>query len=241
MIDIDFLPAKYHEAKRQRRTRYVRLLVIASFLMLLALGGAGQYGLRLRVQHELDLVRLQFDDAQMRTRRLAELQGQLKEAEAQAQLWTYLRHPWPRTRVLSELLTPLPPAIRLVRLQIVAERHASAAALVAAASQTDPKKATEALPPATRDLRRLREQTDSADTVVILEGVTSDDISLHSYLGRLAGVPIFARAELTSIEELEGAKANTSQFRARLVLRPGLGQPGSAPLAAAARREAVRP
>jgi hypothetical protein len=86
--------------------------------------------------------------------------------------------------------------------------------------------------PAERDLNRLRVELDAAQTVVTLEGLTRDDISLHAYLGRLASQGLFARSELSSLESGDKDHPGVSVFRARLIVRPGYGQPGSGPLLA---------
>ncbi len=234
MYDIDFLPRKYHEAKVLRRTRYRRGLVLLAFGGLLAIAWAGEYGIQLSYEHHLAEVRDQYGVALAQSQQLTRLEQSLKPWQAQAELWTYLRHPWPRSQILRLVLQTLPPQITLSR--IATERET----LVVEPSQsTTPPRTLDEIRaedakrlPAERDLRRLREEIDTTQTVVTLEGQTQDNISLHAYLGRLASQGLFARSELSSLESGGKDHPGVSLFRARLIVKPGYGQPGSAALLA---------
>ena len=137
-------------------------------------------------------------------------------------------------RSSRQVLKTLPPQITLSR--IATEREAVApdpSQPIAPPRTVDEIKAEEAKRmPAERDLNRLRVELDNTQTVVTLEGMTHDNISLHAYLGRLASQGLFARSELSSLESGDKDHPGVSVFRARLIVRPGYGQPGSGPLLA---------
>ena len=238
MLDIDFLPSKYREAKEQRRTRYWRVIVLLAFGGLLAVAWAGEYGVQLNYEHHLAEVRDQYGVALMQSQQLSKLEQDMKPWQARAELWTYLRHPWPRSQILSQVLETLPPQITLSRIATERETVAPDPSQPTAPPRTaDEIKAEDAKRmPAERDLNRLRAELDSTQTVVTLEGMTQDNISLHAYLGRLASQGLFARSELSSLESGDKDHPGVSVFRARLIVRPGYGQPGSGPLLAEGRR-----
>jgi Tfp pilus assembly protein PilN len=229
MKDIDFLPAKYREANAQRRVQLWRMAVLACFAALLCAAAIGEYEVQRSTKHELEQVCTHYDLALADSQRLANLEQARDACRAEADLLTFLRHPWPRTRILAQLVAPLPDTIIFTRLQIERQRTTGKSAAPMTMIPQDPAVAAAALArlsPAQRDLRRLREEIDGSQTVVILEGTTRENTALHSYLGKLAAAPMFSAAELTSIESLEKEQPGASRFSARLVVRPGYGQRG---------------
>jgi hypothetical protein len=232
---IDFLPDKYHEAKEQRRTCYWRVIVLLSFSGLLAVAWAGEYGIQLSYEHQLAEVRDLYRTALVQSQQLTKLEQDLKPWEAKAELWTYLRHPWPRSQILHQILETLPSEITLSRVYSERESIAPEAGQSIAPQRTpDEIKAEEAKKmPAERDLGRLRTEMDSTQLIITLEGLTEDNISLHAYLGRLASQGLFARCELSSLESGDKKHPGISKFSARLIVKPGYGQPGSESLLAA--------
>src|ERR1700676_1046392 len=107
MLDIDFLPSKYHEAKEQRRTRYLRGVVLLAFGGLLVMAWAGDDGVQLNYEHHLVEVRDPYGVALGQSQQSTKLEQDLKPWQAQAELWTYLRHPWPRSQILRQVLQTL--------------------------------------------------------------------------------------------------------------------------------------
>jgi Tfp pilus assembly protein PilN len=240
--DIDFLPSKYREASAQRRTRYYRLLVVVAFVGLLGAAFAGQYALQIHVARELDHVRDQYQRVLGYSNRLAQLERERVPCDAEAQLCTRLRDPWPRTQILAATLAVLPKQMTLLRLRI--DRQTAAVdPLQAGTIQTGPAPGAangdDKLPPAQRDLRRLRQDSKLHDTVVDLEGITDDALTLHTYLGRLASQGLFSSAELTSIDRVE--KSSMSHFRARLTVRREHADSPAAPAVPLANVSATEP
>ncbi len=128
MIDIDFLPAQYHQQNAYRQTKPWQIIVVTSFLGLVALLTISQNIRRRLVERELDGLTPAYELALSQKQRLAEVQTQLKQTECRAELITYLRHPWPKSQLLSALLSQLPEEITLQQLQITREAESSGGA-----------------------------------------------------------------------------------------------------------------
>lgn len=228
MQDIDFLPVQHRQKRVQRRSQPWRIVAVALFVALLATGALSQRARKRRAEKELDEIVPQYELAVGRNRKLAELRAQLGTARNAAELFTYLRHPWPRTQLLAALLAPLPEGITIEQLQITRETPQDQAPAKRYSRRENEAEDDEVdkLPPAARDLRRLRDEFDKATTVVLISGTTGDSGVLHRYLGALGRASLFTKAELDSLESAEDGPARTPEFRATLVVRPGYGQPG---------------
>ncbi|MEX0711043.1 MAG: PilN domain-containing protein [Pirellulales bacterium] len=233
MKNIDFLPAEYRRQTADRKTRRVRWAVLALFAAVLAAATAGQFALRRRLQAELELVRGQHDEAVATGQRLAALQSEFAGEQAVAQLVTWLRHPWPRTRILAAALEPLPGPVTLGKLDLTHDVPAASSAFDKPARPPVQTGELKHLPPAHRDLARLRNEFDSLRTVVNLEGTTTSGTALHDYLGALAAIELFSKAELVAIVRVHNEQQESFRFHIRLIVRPGYGQPqGPAPQSA---------
>jgi Tfp pilus assembly protein PilN len=228
MKDIDFLPAKYQEATAQLHAQWWRMAVLAMFAALVGLAVFGQYGIRLHAQGEIETLLPQYHAALAETQRLAKTEDAIRPNRAQAELLTYLRHPWPRTQILARIMAPLPDTIILRKLWIHRETPPAPPTTVTVAPPTTPAQpaAPDKLSPPERDLRKLREETDKTLVVVTLEGVTEEITTLHMYLGKLAAEGMFSKVEVASIESAASEKLAGSLFSVRLVVRPGYGQKG---------------
>ena len=240
MRNIDFLPAAYrqtHAVKRWQPWRIIVMLVVGT-LLFAAVGQ--QYQRRHRLQAELARLLPAHEAAQRRAVRLAGLQAELQRVRADAQLCAYLRHPWPRTRILEALLAPLPEEVTFEHLQIQNEARSTSknfrpATATGSLPDKDAEKALAALPAASRDLQQLRETCDAQQTTVALSGLTTDADALYRYLGQLAQSPLFLKADVVSIERDSGDRSGGEvlRFRAALVVKPCYAQPGGPTPAAA--------
>lgn len=228
MQDIDFLPVEYRQEHARRQLQPWRIVVVAAFAALLAAAAFSQYNCKQRVKQELAAILPQYEQAVSQNAKLAELQSRLQTARTYAELYTYLRHPWPRTQLLATLLAPLPEEITLGQLQIIREKPQDQTP-TERRSRSERKieqEEDETLPPAVRDLKRLRDECDEMETLVLISGTTSESGMLHRYLGELNDSELFSIAELESSESAGVGPDSTEQFRARLLVRPGYGQPG---------------
>jgi hypothetical protein len=229
MTNIDFLPIEYREKHARRQSQPWQLFVITAMVGLVAAAAFVQRYNRRRVENDLVAIIPIYDTAVNQQKQLAEAQKHCELARARANLYTYLRHPWPRTQLLSALVAPLPQTITLQQVQILRE-------LPAAASSTEnrpvvDKKAEDEklklLTPADRDLSKLAGRLDALQTVVILTGTATEIPALHGYIGKLDATEIFDKAELDCFNTVDNNKSGTVlQFRAVLAVQPGYGQAG---------------
>jgi hypothetical protein len=222
--DIDFLPDSYRQAHVRRSTTRWRVVVAVLCAVVLLAASVGQTAMRLALERELSIVRLQHQQAEEHRARLAKLEAQLDTLGASAELVTYLRHPWPRTQILANVLNSLPEAVTLRRIATL--REAPPPRRFAIDSSTADEPDTSTWPAARQDRYRLQSETDPGIVVVHLEGATTDPAALHHCIGQLGGSPLFTRGEVTLIETDRHPTANRFRFEARLVVRPGWGQPG---------------
>ena len=213
--------------------------------MLLAGGVASQHLRRRHLESRLQAILPVHQAALQQQSQLAGLQTGLQRIKAEAELVAYLRHPWPRTRVLEALLDPLPREITFEHLEI----HSQAANCQTPGRPPQPPappqdkqseaKAAAALPPAQSDLKQLRDTCDGQRTTVAISGVTTDSDALHEYLGRLTHSRIVAKAELVSIEREpdsgpppaagQAMPCEMVRFHAIVTVKPGYGQAGGGP------------
>lgn len=230
MKDIDFLPAGYRQQHARQNVLVWRVVVVAGFLAMLGAASLAQYYRLCRARGQLADLESQHVVAQNQNAQLNRLQSDLKEAECDAELYTYLRHPWPRTQVLAALLAPLPDSMTLDALEIKVDARSRRLSL-GRRRETGPR--NEQAPPslpAERDLAMFRDQLDAAPVIVVLSGRTTDSASVHRYLAELGRASLFDKVELDSLESVAPADKDLHEgamaFKAVAVLRPGYGQPG---------------
>jgi len=169
-----FSPVSITKPSSSAARAYWRAVVLLAFAGLLAMAWAGEYGIQLNYEHHLAEVRDQYGVALAQSQQLTKLEQDLKPWQAQAELWTYLRHPWPRSQILRQVLQTLPPQITLCRIGTEREAIATDSGQPTAPPRTlEETRADDARRlPAERDLRRLRAEIDSTQVVVTLEGLT---------------------------------------------------------------------
>ncbi|MCE9605274.1 MAG: PilN domain-containing protein [Planctomycetia bacterium] len=224
MKTIDFLPERYRQATKRRRTSYWRLGVTVLFLVAFAAAAGGLFLIERDVRGRYEQTNALHAAAQAQQMLVANKQLELTELRNRAELATFLRHPWPRSRIVHEALVNLPQEVTIERLHLhVAERpKVRVAEAAAAVESTTPKIAN-----AESDLTALRTALEAVDLLVTLEGITFDQPALHVYLQALAASKLFVKAELTSIEAVTGdSSGGEVRFAVRIVVRPGWGMPG---------------
>lgn len=227
MHNIDFLPAEYRQRHARRRLLVWRNAITAMTCIVVAVAAVWQQHVRSNLASQLQAATPQYELARRETSELNKLQAQLRDAQTEAELVAYLRHPWPRTQLLAELLRPLPDEITFTVLNIGLLQPAGAPR----PGQILPtEKRPEDLPShlsASEDLKKLREERDRAQTVITLEGVTTDSDALHRYLGQLNDSALFTNAELESLDvEQNVDKPRRLRFVATLQVEPAYGIPG---------------
>ena len=225
LIDIDFLPATYRERGMQRRAYAWRVAVALTIGGFFAATSLWQHNHHARVRARLDAVEAQYAEAARRTADLAVVSAELTAEEKTAELLTFLRHRWPRSRVLAAILAPLPESIRLSDCHVGCETRQAARGATIALPEGDEAPAAKPEQRA-NDLKRLLEETTRQEHFVSLSGKADDAATLHEYLARLQVDPLFARVELQSLEhQTADAPADRSvRFAVRAVLCEGTGQ-----------------
>jgi hypothetical protein len=227
--DIDFLPKEYRQAGRQRKSTTLRVAVGIAFLAVILAAALYQQYLRRLANQQLAGLMPQYERAQQQMQHLAEVQKSLQGEEKQAELWTYLRHPWPRSQLLAILAESLPDAIQLEQVSVAREplpvTEHNPAALAPKPGESELAK----LSPTQRDLIVLRDQWDRTQIVVICVGVTDDTLALHQYLEQLSRDKLLMKVDVASMERLNGDTKGRIRFTARCVVRACYAQPNGPP------------
>lgn len=222
MKDIDFLPNRFRESGRQRRAMAWRIAAFGAVAAAFAALHYGQFSVRRGLDNDLKQVRLRFPLAVTETARLLQLQTELSQSQQFAELYTYLRHPWPRTQLIGGVTQPLPPEITLREIRIAP----SLIPPTAGAPPASTPEGTAELPAPLKDLSTLRGEHDRNVTEVVVVGTTTDLAALQKYVACFANSAFFATARLHSLESLDSPRSRESRFEMRLNVRPGYGQPG---------------
>lgn len=226
MKDIDFLPPQYHVAQVERQSQIWRSGLLLVFSAVIGTAFVGQHGLRRHAEAELAAATVHFDAAVRQQAELARRQQQLAFQSADAELWTYLRHPWPRSRILKEIVDTLPEKIAVERIRLVRESLPRATTgAPESAGVKSPAGATPALTPAQLDLQKLRAEGDGAQFVLVIDASAAKQTDVHNYVARLAASSWFAKTDLASLQRTDSPRPGMISFCIRLVIVPGYGMP----------------
>jgi hypothetical protein len=222
MKTIDFLPSQYREQHAQRTKTLWHGAVIAAYAGLLFAASYTQQVRRQGIEGELAIARQRHQAVVALSAELTARLSQLEAVRAEAELITYLRHPWPRTQIVAAVVKALPEEVSLEQVHLERQAVEAAPTPVRAPARARPPGPEEGQPDhrpkAQRDLAALREACDPARIVVLLKGTFREDAAVHVYLSELNAAGLFSKIELQSM--------GGSRFSARLTLRPGFGQPG---------------
>lgn len=231
VVQIDFLPASYRQQTVRRRDRRWRVAVLAIGAVLLAAAWIYRV-IDHRAAHRNFEILTDAHQAALQTQQAWQAaQTKLDQANREAALITYLKHPATTSQTLAAIIAPLPESLRLTEIKIVREtlRQDGEEAAPRRNLGDKPDAADAGLPPAERDLAQLRREYDKQQVVVMLSGEALDGEALYQYIRQLASGDVFVRAELTSlVRDASAARSHValSRFQARAVMRPGIGQPG---------------
>ncbi len=229
MNDIDFLPIEYRQRREQRQSQPWQIVAAAAIVGLVVAAAAAQHFHRHTIEKELAAITPVHEAAVKLQIRLGETRKRLDEAKSKAELYTYLRHPWPRTQILATLVESLPKEITLEQVQVSRQPPVAAAAVEVRkpVDKNAEAQRLKSLAPADRDLLKLRGSIDPMRTVVVLTGAVAESSVLHRYLGDLDARELFEKAELDCLTGAEnGHGVKSLEFRAVLTVQPGYGQPG---------------
>lgn len=221
MKSIDFLPEIYRQREALRRARLWWCVVVVLFGTAIGAAATAQGWLRASLHRQLAALEPEFSAAQAQVRELTALHTQIAHASHEANLYTYLDHPWPRTQLLAEVVRPLPEIIRLSQLHVGEEEHAKNGQAAGPRSvRSDEPNAPKASHPEL-DLVRLQDELDRRQTSIELDGHTTDVAGLHAYVAEVNRSPLVASAHIKSLEATPGSQAVRTRFTLRLVVQPG--------------------
>ena len=226
MNDIDFLPYNYRREHSRRRRQVWQIVAIAFVTGTVSMAALVQSRTAAHLQSKIDDLAPKYQAAEKRNKRLAELKTKLQDARDQAELFTYLRHPWPKTQIVAALIRPLPEGITLrqIRISNRLPKDARHQDTHSQAQREDEEKRLASLSPAARDLEELRSRVDRMRTEISISGTTAQQAALYMYVGDLARENFFAEAELESCEADKGSKNGQMQFEIDVLVKPGYGQ-----------------
>jgi hypothetical protein len=228
MKNIDFLPEVYRQRTAQRHARIWWGIVVMIFSVAIGSTAAAQHLLRRSIQRQIDELAEDFDRSQEQVQRLSKLQVENRAAGELAGLVTYLEQPWPRTRLLSEAIAPLPEAIHLSDLQFSEEDvvRATVEEMGPRRRNRQVEQQPRKLSPAQSDLETLRRLHDYKRPVIEITGSVADIAVVHEYISTVGRSPLVSRCELKSAEAPPtGTGDKTTRFAVRLWFKPSLGQP----------------
>lgn len=234
MKKVDFLPARYHENDVRRKATIWRYVLLLTFGGIICAATFGQLAIKHGVRSQLAALRGQHQSASGVKEAATVLDQELRQTEEVAELYTYLRHPWPRTQLLAYVTSPLPDSVVIHEIRIHQQDERADARGVAPALPAAKDEAQ--LSPAKRDLQGLRSANDSKPTVIQVSGSARDAVELNNYVAALSLSPLFKSAKLTSLEAAnerqeeavqgnERAKTSTSHFDVLITVLPGYGTP----------------
>jgi Tfp pilus assembly protein PilN len=230
MKQIDFLPPRYRERRSAHKSHLWRLLVLVAFGAAVGAAAVGQHFLKRSAAAQVEAVDLAHALALAKNSQFSTLERELAEVRAGAQLYAYLKHPWPRTQILLALAEPLPPELTLTEITVSRESldEQQRSETGRQRRRRESEEAEAGLLPWERDLARLREEYDKRRTVVRITGRTSSIDRLNEYLARLSASPLVAQAELSSLESADKSPEQTasgnSTFHLRILIVAAHGQ-----------------
>jgi hypothetical protein len=221
MKTIDFLPDIYRQREALHRARMWWCIVVMIFGGAIGAAATAQTWLRSSLQQQLAELEPQFQAAQAQVRELTALQLKITRASHEANLYTYLDHPWPRTQLLAEVVRPLPNGIRLTQLHVGEEEHARQATPAGPRNAKSDEQAAAKISHPELDLARLQEELDRRQAAIELDGHTADVARLHAYVADVNRSPLVASAHIKSLESAVANQPGRTRFTLRLIVKPG--------------------
>ena len=222
MKNIDFLPERYHERELKRKAKIWQYALLLGFAVLLLAATLGQFAIRRSLQASLAELRQARMKTNLKRERVKSLTQQLASTEEVAALYTYLRHPWPRTQVLARITELLPESVVLQGIEILEQRPNSASFI-----NNETREAASGTTPAAADLAQLRGNHDATLLVVRIRGTAEETAELNEYVRQLGEVPLFRGVSLSSLQ-LQSSRDQKRrwEFDLNVMVKPGHGQSG---------------
>jgi len=220
--DLNFLPLKYRQHRTGRRATSRWLIAMAGCTALLAVVSSHQHQARKRLDEEVFEVQRQHQYAVAQTQTLATLEAAKRTLDSEAELVTYLRHPWPRTTLLAAVARAMPESVVLTEVKVTRIQSGRRPT----ANVSKPGRANESHDDKSNDLAELRSTYDPTEVHLAIEGITQDVAQLHSqFIGPLDESPLFETLGPPFVKLDEALGGGVSRFRVKFVVRQGYGQP----------------
>jgi hypothetical protein len=226
MKTIDFLPEIYRQREALRRARLWWCIVVMIFSSAIGASVLAQAWLRHGLHQQLDALTPEYAAAQTQVQELSGLQVQIMRAGHEANLYTFLENPWPRTQLLAEVVRPLAENIRLSQIHLAEEEQARTAIQVGPRnSKAEEEAAAKATGPE-RDLAKLQDENERRQTTIEIEGFTGDVARLHDYVADISRSPLVAAANIKSLEAAVANQRGQTRFTLRVIVKAGYCQRG---------------
>jgi hypothetical protein len=173
------------------------------------------------LHQQLDALAPQYAAAQTQVQELSGLQVQILRAGHEANLYTFLESPWPRTQLLAEMVRPLNETIRLSQIHLAEEEQARSAIQVGPRnSKAEEEAAAKATGPE-KDLAKIQDESQRRQTTIEVDGYTADVARLHDYVNEINRSPLMAAANIKSLEAATANQLGQTRFTLRIIVKPG--------------------
>ena len=214
VAEIDFLPADFRVRQLKRRARNWRLSVAAAFLVLTALGLAGNYVQRNRLRAECDRLRPHAAAVGDLERELARIRMEIEQTLLQSHLRSHLKLRPATTRLLAAATTPLPRGIAISEFHIRIDLPVEPASPSSGAQSKQP-----GLSPQRQDLERILAEANRRRTVLTVRGIAPDDAAVSGYLADLRRVGVFDDVRLLVTDRYDHHGFELRSFAVELRVR----------------------
>ncbi|MFT7642491.1 MAG: Tfp pilus assembly protein PilN [Pirellulaceae bacterium] len=227
MLNIEYLPSKYRQKHDDRKAMLSHLTVVAIVIGAIGLASVWQLAQRQRAQYRIDVLRREQSLATDRYDRHTDLKAEHTQLQTPVHLYSFLKHPWPTSRILNEIVATLPDEISLTQLTLSKARNEFARTV-------KPKKADEMVSGGTReerakrDLELLESQAQASFKVVQLSGKSTSIAALHIYIAALNESRLIKSAKLESSQSRSTRNSETELiFSVSLTIEQPCGLPGA--------------
>jgi len=226
MKNIDFLPPEMLRQNEVRSLRWWWIGVCIAFAFFIATAAALQWMRLHEVKRELARIEPLCEEARTHEKSIAQLGQQLSSESDVANLLAFLGHPWPRSRILADLIAALPPELQTTEIKLTEQPLTNAKSSAVAPTQVLSADQKPTLPPAIEDFRMLWKRSSDLQTVAEVKGVTQVLVPLHKYVSDLSNSPLIESAKIESLEEVTDRGKSEMRFTVRVVIFPAFSFPG---------------
>ncbi|PHS16987.1 MAG: hypothetical protein COA78_03335 [Blastopirellula sp.] len=200
MQSIDFLPEKYKQRRIRKRVGFLRIGIFS--IIVLCVCGTALFQLV-----RLGSLKLEIASLEAEYSKVTEIQKNILELESknqtqinQAQLLTFLRHPWPSSQIMSLVAETKTESLYFNEMRVFRQSETKKKALFPEDKDTNKDK----LPAAVQDLLELQKDLRGKEIVINISGICNDTTQLYDYLSKLNQSDLVHRAIVDSVEPITG-------------------------------------